>query len=127
MMIDLALLKEHWLTGVACDENLPRHTDRTRSTCYCSIWRSDPLPTVGDAIDAWLRHLSQVAGVPQVTGRLDEHPLLMQAYLLSVETDKLPAHEDQTRLITHLGDWRARLYAHLAKHNLLKKEVGHGG
>lgn len=52
--------------------------------------------------------------------RLDQHPLLIQAHELSVEVDKLPAHPEQTTLITNLGKWRDELYAHLEKHGLLK-------
>jgi len=52
---------------------------------------------------------------------LDRHPLLMQAHQLSVEVDKLPAHTDQTALITALGEWRLKLVEHLSKHGLLKE------
>lgn len=51
---------------------------------------------------------------------LNQHPLLLQAYELMVEVDKLPAHPEQTALITDLGDWRNKLTAHLEKHGLLK-------
>lgn len=50
---------------------------------------------------------------------LSQHPLLMSAYELSVEVDKLPAHVDQTALITALGEWRKQLAEHLEKHGLL--------
>lgn len=50
---------------------------------------------------------------------LDQHPLLRQAYELSVEVDKLPAHADQTALITALGEWRDKLATHLSRHGLL--------
>jgi len=51
---------------------------------------------------------------------LSQHPLLMQSYELSVEVDKLPAHPDQTALISALGEWRKQLEDHLQKHGLLK-------
>ena len=61
-------LREHWLTGIACDPELPRHTDRTRSTCYCAIWRSEPMATVGEALEAWIEHLfSAIATQPPST------------------------------------------------------------
>ena len=47
---------------------------------------------------------------------LSEHPLLKQAYELGVAVDSLPAHIEQTELITAYGEWRAKLYAHLQKH-----------
>lgn len=53
--------------------------------------------------------------------QLNEHPLLMQAYELSVEVDKLPAHTEQTDLIAKLGHWRDQLAAHLEKHRLLNR------
>ena len=52
---------------------------------------------------------------------LDQHPLLKQAYDLSVEVDKLPAHVEQTALIIALTEWRAKLKEHLVTHNLLVK------
>ena len=52
---------------------------------------------------------------------LDGHPLLKQWYELMRETDKLPAHPDQTELITKLGGWGDSLKAHLDKHGLLKE------
>lgn len=46
-------LREHWLTGIHCDHEA--QTDV--ATCYCSVWKSDPLPSVGAAVDAWIEHL----------------------------------------------------------------------
>lgn len=50
---------------------------------------------------------------------LNRHPLLMQAYELSVKVDRLPAHPDQTELISALSKWREQLASHLTKHGLL--------
>jgi len=50
---------------------------------------------------------------------MDRHPLLLQAYELSVQVDRLPAHVEQTALITALGKWRDQLTDHLDRHGLL--------
>jgi hypothetical protein len=48
-----AVLREHWLTGIVCD-----HEAKTdRATCSCSVWRCEPLPSVGAAVDAWINHV----------------------------------------------------------------------
>ncbi len=52
---------------------------------------------------------------------LNQHPLLMQAHELSVEVDLLPAHPDQTELISALSKWREQLEAHLENQGLLKE------
>lgn len=54
---------------------------------------------------------------------LDRHPLLQQWYRLMRKTDALPAHVDQTDLISKLGAWGDALKAHLEKHGLLKEPV----
>ena len=52
-----AALREHWLTGVVCDHDAK--TDR--ATCACSLWRCDPQPNVGAAVNAWIDHLLAVS------------------------------------------------------------------
>lgn len=120
-LVPLEVLQQHWLHAIECDHE--KKVDRP--ICACSQVDLGWHATVGAAVDAWLQHVAQASGPAfHATGRLDEHPLLLQAYALNRDVDTLPAHPDQTALITQLGDWRARLYAHLAKHNLLtKKEV----
>ncbi len=61
-------LREHWLTGIHCDHDTKTDT----ATCYCTIWRSEPMPTVGAALDAWIDHLlehipalAQAAPIPR--------------------------------------------------------------
>jgi hypothetical protein len=51
---------------------------------------------------------------------LNQHPLLKQWYRLMRKTDALPAHPEQTDLITKLGAWGDSLKAHLQKHGLLR-------
>lgn len=51
--------------------------------------------------------------------RVDLHPLLMRWHRFMREVDGLPAHNDQTALITELGDWGRKLYKHLEKQDLL--------
>jgi hypothetical protein len=51
---------------------------------------------------------------------LDQHRLLKQWFRLMRQTETLPAHLDQTALITKLGAWGDDLKAHLDKHGLLK-------
>lgn len=53
---------------------------------------------------------------------LNQHPLLKQWYRLMRKTDALPAHSEQTVLITDLGLWGDSLKAHLQKHGLLKEQ-----
>lgn len=54
---------------------------------------------------------------------LNQHPLLMHWYRLMRKTDALPAHPEQTDLISKLGAWGDSLKAHLQKHGLLKEPV----
>lgn len=54
------VLREHWLTGIHCD-----HEAKTDvATCYCSVWRSEPMPSVSAAVDAWIEHVAEMARVP---------------------------------------------------------------
>jgi hypothetical protein len=47
------VLREHWISGIICD-----HVSKTdRATCSCSLWRSDPKPNIGAAVDAWIDHV----------------------------------------------------------------------
>lgn len=52
-----AALREHWITGVVYDHDAK--TDR--ATCACSLWRCEPMPSVGAAVDAWISHVLTVA------------------------------------------------------------------
>jgi hypothetical protein len=53
-------LAAHWLTGIKCD-----HADKTDvATCYCTIWRSEPMPSVGAAVNAWIDHVLDAAPLP---------------------------------------------------------------
>lgn len=52
---------------------------------------------------------------------LSDHPLLLQWYELMQKVETLPAHIDQTALITDLGAWGEKLKNHLHKHNLIVK------
>lgn len=52
---------------------------------------------------------------------LNQHALLMRSYRLMRQVDTLPAHPDQTDLITKLGAWHDGLKAHLDKHGLLRE------
>lgn len=49
-------LREHWLTGIHCDA--VNETDA--ATCYCTVWKSEPMPSVGAAVDAWIAHVLDV-------------------------------------------------------------------
>lgn len=52
-----AALREHWITGIECD-----HVNKTdRAVCSCTVWRCEPMPTVGDAVDCWISHVLSVA------------------------------------------------------------------
>lgn len=55
---------------------------------------------------------------------LADHPLLMRSFKLMRKVDTLPAHPDQTVLISNLGAWRDQLTAYLKKHDLLRKDGG---
>jgi hypothetical protein len=47
------VLQQHWLTGIHCD-----HESKTDvATCFCTVWRSDPMPNVGAAVNAWIDHV----------------------------------------------------------------------
>ena len=47
------VLRKHWLTGIECN-----HEARTDvATCYCSRWRSEPQPSVGEAVERWIEHV----------------------------------------------------------------------
>jgi hypothetical protein len=48
-----ATLRGHWLTGIKCDEV----TGTDTATCFCTVWRSEPKPNVGDAVEAWIAHV----------------------------------------------------------------------
>lgn len=49
------VLREHWLTRIECD-----HATRTdRPVCACSLWRCDPMPNVGAAVEAWIDHVCE--------------------------------------------------------------------
>lgn len=56
MISDAAIrsaLRNHWVTTLICD-----HVNKTdRVVCACSEWLSEPHPTVGAAIDAWVEHV----------------------------------------------------------------------
>lgn len=47
------LLREHWLTGVECNEG--RGTDT--ANCFCTHWRSTEQPNVGQAVERWIEHV----------------------------------------------------------------------
>ncbi len=52
-MITAAVLREHWLTGIECD-----HEARTDvATCFCARWRSEPQPSVIQAVERWIEHV----------------------------------------------------------------------
>lgn len=47
------VLRDHWVTQLICD-----HEAKTdRAVCSCSLWRCEPQPCVGDAINAWIDHV----------------------------------------------------------------------
>jgi hypothetical protein len=53
--IDAEVLRAHWLTGIECN-----HAQRTDvATCFCAVWRSAPMPSVGAAVDAWIAHVEE--------------------------------------------------------------------
>lgn len=59
MMLDEAkvrkVLQEHWLTHIVCD-----HEAKTDiSVCYCVAWRSNPVSSVGAAINLHVEHVMQ--------------------------------------------------------------------
>lgn len=54
------VIGHHWLTALKCDEA----TKTDVATCYCTVWKSDPKPSVGEAVEAWIDHvMSHVNGV----------------------------------------------------------------
>jgi len=58
-----AALKEHWLTGVECDHEAKTDT----ATCYCSVWRSKPMPNIPAAVGEWIEHVKQAAITSSLT------------------------------------------------------------
>ena len=48
-----AHLREHWLANIACDHEAKTDT----ASCSCSMWRDEPHPSVGEAVDAWIEHV----------------------------------------------------------------------
>lgn len=46
-------LREHWLANIACDHEAKTDT----ASCSCSMWRDEPHPSVGGAVDAWIEHV----------------------------------------------------------------------
>ena len=73
----LVALRAHWLTGIHCraaDGTSP-HVDGEPGTdfaaCFCATWRSDPLPSVGAAVEAWISHLFAVAFSKRHSDTLD--------------------------------------------------------
>lgn len=48
-------LREHWLTGIQCDEA----TGTDVASCYCAVWCSGRQPNVGAAVKAWVEHVME--------------------------------------------------------------------
>lgn len=47
-------LRSHWLTHIECD-----HEAKTdRPVCSCSLWRGPVKPNVGEAVEAWIDHVT---------------------------------------------------------------------
>jgi hypothetical protein len=55
-----SVLRDHWLTGMHCDHDA--NTDV--ATCFCTVWRSEPMPNVGAAVNAWIEHVLSHAFTP---------------------------------------------------------------
>jgi hypothetical protein len=47
------VLSEHWLTEVECHHEAKTDT----AHCYCTVWASGALSSVGAAVDAWIAHV----------------------------------------------------------------------
>lgn len=50
-------LRAHWLSAIECDHD----GHRDRPICGCSMVDLGWQPTVGDAIEAWVRHVEREA------------------------------------------------------------------
>lgn len=49
------VLRDHWITAVQCDE--AAQTDVV--VCYCAKWRSEPMRSVGLAVERWVEHVME--------------------------------------------------------------------
>lgn len=56
--IDERALREtlawHFLTGIECDHDAKTDV----ATCACALWRSEPQPSVGAAVERWAEHVA---------------------------------------------------------------------
>jgi hypothetical protein len=60
-----ARLAEHYLWQMICDHDAKTDV----AVCSCGLWRSQPLPSVGEAAQAWAAHtLSVLAAAPPTDG-----------------------------------------------------------
>jgi hypothetical protein len=57
------VLKEHYLTEIQCHHATKLDT----AHCWCTVWASEALPSVGAAVDAWIEHV-----LSEVTTRSDD-------------------------------------------------------
>lgn len=55
--LTVSLLSWHHLTGIEC--NHVAHTDV--AACGCAVWRSEPQPTAGEAVNRWAEHVLNAA------------------------------------------------------------------
>ncbi len=53
-------LREHWLMAVDCDHEAKTDTAR----CYCTVWTGTAQPSVGQAVNEWIRHVISVLPKP---------------------------------------------------------------